>query len=63
MRSLAKIIAALVFVRNDKGVTAIEYGLLAALISLAIIGAVSLLGVNLASVFSTVAEKVAVPAD
>lgn len=61
MRSLAQIIANLVSIRNDKGVTAIEYGLLAALISLAIIGAVSLLGVNLASVFSTVAEKVAVP--
>ena len=61
MRSLAQIIANLVSIRNDKGVTAIEYGLLAALIALAIIGAVSLLGVNLATVFSTVAEKVAVP--
>jgi len=61
MRSLAQIIANLVSIRNDKGVTAIEYGLLAALISLAIIGAVSLLGVNLAALFTDVAEKVAVP--
>lgn len=63
MRSLAQIIAGLVYVRNNKGVTAIEYGLLAALISLAIIGAVSLLGVNLAALFTDVAEKVAAPAD
>ncbi|MBT2189084.1 Flp family type IVb pilin [Sphingobium sp. H33] len=55
-------IAGLVSIRNEKGVTAIEYGLLAALISLAIIGAVTLLGVNLADVFGGVAEKVAVPA-
>ena len=61
MRSLAQIISGLFSVRNDKGVTAIEYGLLAALISLAIIGAVSLLGVNLAALFTDVAEKVAVP--
>jgi len=61
MRSLAQIISGLFSIRNDKGVTAIEYGLLAALISLAIIGAVSLLGVNLAALFTDVAEKVAVP--
>ncbi len=47
---------------NEKGVTAVEYGLLAALIALAIIGGVTLLGTNLSAVFNGVATKVAVPA-
>jgi len=61
MHFIAQKVAGLFFINNEKGVTAVEYGLLAALISLAIIGAVTLLGVNLAAVFNGVATKVAVP--
>ena len=39
------------------GVTAIEYGLIAGLIAVAIIAAVTLLGGNLGSTFNTVAGK------
>jgi len=42
------------FVRDEEGVTAIEYGLIAALIAVVIIGAVTLVGTNLRTVFSTV---------
>lgn len=47
---------------SDKGVTAIEYGILAALIALAIIGAVTLLGTNLSGTFNNIATQVAPPA-
>ena len=43
------------FCRDESGVTAIEYGLIAALIAVVIIGAVSTVGTNLSSTFSTVA--------
>ncbi|WP_429266986.1 Flp family type IVb pilin [Paraburkholderia sp. EB58] len=44
--------------RDEDGVTAIEYGLIAALIALVIIGSVSSLGTNLNSVFSDIAASV-----
>jgi len=44
------------FVRNESGATAIEYGLIAALIAVVIIGAVSTLGTTLASKFNTIAN-------
>jgi pilus assembly protein Flp/PilA len=40
--------------KNEIGATAIEYGLIAALISVGIIGTVSTVGTNLSSVFSDV---------
>ena len=43
------------FVADESGVTAIEYGLIAALIAVVIIGAVSTVGKNLSTTFSTVA--------
>lgn len=46
------------FVRDENGVTAIEYGLIAALIALVIIGAVTTLGTNLKGVFSTIANSI-----
>jgi pilus assembly protein Flp/PilA len=46
------------FLKEEEGVTAIEYGLIAALIALVIIGAVATLGTNLSSKFSTVATHV-----
>ena len=43
---------------NDKGATAIEYGLIAALIAVAIITAVSSVGRNLSSTFNNVSSAV-----
>ena len=43
--------------KND-GVTAIEYGLIAALIAVVIIAAVALVGTNLSGTFNTVATHV-----
>ncbi|HTT79746.1 MAG TPA: Flp family type IVb pilin [Stellaceae bacterium] len=42
--------------QNDEGATAIEYGLIAALISIAAIAAFRLVGTNLSSIFNTVAN-------
>jgi pilus assembly protein Flp/PilA len=49
------------FFKDEEGVTAIEYGLLAALIALAIIVGAGLLGTNLNALFNYIAGKVAVP--
>ncbi len=43
---------------DRKGVTAVEYGLIAGLIAVAIIAAVSLLGGNLSGLFHNVAQNV-----
>jgi pilus assembly protein Flp/PilA len=45
------------FITNESGVTAIEYGLIAALIAVIIIGAVSTVGTSLSGTFSTVASS------
>jgi pilus assembly protein Flp/PilA len=50
------------FYRDEEGVTAIEYGLIAALIAVVIITAVALVGTNLTAVFDFVAGKLTVPA-
>lgn len=42
------------FLRNSKGATAIEYGLIAALIAVAAIGAMSALGNKLTTTFNNV---------
>jgi len=41
--------------RNEDGATAIEYGLIAALIAVAAIAAFTLVGTNLSSVFANIA--------
>ncbi|MDE2354139.1 MAG: Flp family type IVb pilin [Betaproteobacteria bacterium] len=46
------------FLSRDEGVTAIEYGLIAALIGLAIIGGITTLGVNLETKFNSIASSV-----
>jgi pilus assembly protein Flp/PilA len=43
------------FLRDESGATAIEYGLIAALISVVIITAVKAVGTNLGNTFNTVA--------
>ena len=45
------------FVRDESGATAIEYGLIAALIAVVIIGAVTTLGTKLSTTFSKVALR------
>lgn len=46
------------FVRDESGATAIEYGLIAALIAVVIITVVGSVGTNLSSTFSAVATGV-----
>ncbi len=46
------------FVENESGATAIEYGLIAALISVVIITAITTLGKNLTNTFTTVSGKI-----
>ena len=46
------------FFNDEGGATAIEYGLIAALIAVVIIGALTLLGTNISQKFSTIASSV-----
>jgi len=46
------------FFRDKEGVTAIEYGLIAALIALVILVSVALVGTNLNTTFSNVASHI-----
>ena len=48
------------FLKNKSGATAIEYGLIAALVAVAIITGLSTLGTNLNATFKNVAANVAV---
>jgi len=45
------------FLKNDSGATAIEYGLIAALIAVAAIVALTATGTNLNKTFTTVSDK------
>lgn len=57
MLVLLQKLAVLRVVKSESGVTAIEYGLIAALVAVAIITAVTLVGTNLGLVFTGVANK------
>jgi pilus assembly protein Flp/PilA len=46
------------FLKDEGGATAIEYGLIAALIAVVIIGAVQLLGENIDTQFNTIATAI-----
>ena len=46
------------FAQDDSGATAIEYGLIAALIAVVVIGAVTAVGSNLSGKFNTIAATV-----
>jgi pilus assembly protein Flp/PilA len=50
------------FLKDESGATAIEYGLIAALISVVIVGAVGLVGENLNTTFTTIKDKLGTPA-
>jgi pilus assembly protein Flp/PilA len=45
------------FLRNESGATAIEYGLIAALISVVIIGVLATIGTNLTAKFNQIAVQ------
>lgn len=51
------------FIQDEQGATAIEYGLIAALVSVAIIGILGTLGDNLTATFQSVADGLAIDAD
>ena len=61
MRELSKTVSNWFSLNSESGVTAIEYGLIASLIALAIIAAVTLVGTNLAGLFNYIAGKVVAP--
>lgn len=45
------------FLQNDSGATAIEYGLIAALISVVIMGALTTIGTQLNAAFTSIGTK------
>jgi pilus assembly protein Flp/PilA len=45
------------FVKDESGATAIEYGLIAALVAVAIIGSVTTLGTKLGTTFKSVSDQ------
>lgn len=49
------------FARNDSGATAIEYGLIAGLIAVVIIGTVSLVGTDLLDQFTAISDELETP--
>jgi pilus assembly protein Flp/PilA len=49
------------FMNDEEGATAIEYGLLAALIAAVIVGAVTAVGTSLQGTFNSIATSVAAP--
>ena len=50
------------FFKDEEGATAVEYGLMVALIAAVIVGAVTILGTNTRDTFDTVSDAVKVPA-
>jgi pilus assembly protein Flp/PilA len=57
MKKFLKTLTSKFAVYDESGVTAIEYGLIAALISVVIVTAVTLVGTNLSATFNTIATK------
>lgn len=58
-RSMKMMNAMTTFLRDEKGATAIEYGLIVGLISVAIIGTATLLGTEISSLFTKITNKLA----
>jgi len=58
LTQLVKFQVKIAALRDDRGATAVEYGLMVALIAIVIIVAVTLLGTNLSGLFNTVATSV-----
>ena len=62
MLELSKSLARWLKLNDEQGVTAIEYGLIATLIALAIIVGVTLVGTNLNTLFNDIAGNLVAPA-
>jgi pilus assembly protein Flp/PilA len=58
---LSKTVAQWLKLHDEQGVTAIEYGLIAALIALSIIVGAGLVGTNLGALFTTIAGNLVAP--
>jgi len=56
MRKLVLKTAKYLSLDSEKGVTAIEYGLIASLIAIVIIGALTLVGTRLTAIFTTISN-------
>jgi pilus assembly protein Flp/PilA len=56
--AMTKLHIALMNRKDDEGATAVEYGLMVALIAVVIIAAVTALGVNLAEIFGEAADAI-----
>ena len=50
--------AVIEFVRDESGATAIEYGLIAALIAVVIVTSVTAVGTHLSTTFTTISGKI-----
>jgi pilus assembly protein Flp/PilA len=61
MRRYARSIANWFSLTSERGVTAIEYGLIASLIAVVIIAGITLIGTNLQTVFAYIAGKISAP--
>jgi pilus assembly protein Flp/PilA len=58
LKAYTRAVARINSIRSDEeGATAVEYGLMVALIAVVIIGAVALIGTNLSTMFQGVADK------
>lgn len=58
---ISRRIAGMLSITSERGVTAVEYGLIASLIAIGIIVGVTLVGTNLNNLFTYIAGKVAPP--
>jgi pilus assembly protein Flp/PilA len=61
LSSLVKFQVKVAALRSDRGATAVEYGLMVALIAVVIIVAVSALGTQLSGLFQAVTNKLPTP--
>jgi pilus assembly protein Flp/PilA len=61
VRNLAKGVAGWLSLDSERGVTAIEYALVAALIAISIIAGATLIGTHLSGIFSYIAPKLTAP--
>ena len=58
LKAYTRAVARINSIRSDEeGATAVEYGLMVALIAVVIIGAVALIGTNLSTMFQGVADE------
>lgn len=58
---ISKKVAGMLSITSERGVTAVEYGLIASLIAIGIIVGVGLVGTNLNDLFTFISGKVAPP--